>query len=129
MKLLLDMHTFIWFIEGNEKLSTEIKKLIESTNNQRFLSIASLWEMTIKTSLGKLYLYSDLNLLVKEHIYGNAIDILPIKTSALIILQNLPFYHKDPFDRLIISQALADDLILLSKDEIFQSYQVNCHWA
>jgi PIN domain nuclease of toxin-antitoxin system len=58
MKLLLDTHTFIWFIEGNEKLSTEIKELIESTNNQRFLSIASLWEMTIKTSLGKLYLYS-----------------------------------------------------------------------
>lgn len=129
MKLLLDTHTFIWFIEGNEKLSTEIKKLIESTNNQRFLSIASLWEMTIKTSLGKLYLYSDLNLLVKEHIYGNAIDILPIKTPTLTILQNLPFYHKDPFDRLIISQALADDLILLSKDEIFQSYQVNCHWT
>lgn len=128
MKLLLDTHTFIWFVEGNEKLSDCAKGLIESPNNQRFLSIASLWEMTIKKSIGKLELYADIQTLIEGHVYQNAIELLPIKPSALVVLQNLPFYHKDPFDRLIISQSIADDLILLSRDENFANYPVKCLW-
>ncbi|NOQ36054.1 MAG: PIN domain-containing protein [Methylococcaceae bacterium] len=128
MKLLLDTHAFIWFIEGNSKLSGKAKALIEASDNQRFLSIASLWEMTIKKSLGKLELGMDMQTLIDEHISQNAMEILPIDTSALFILQDLPFHHKDPVDRLIISQSLADDLVLLSIDEHFSSYQVNCVW-
>lgn len=128
MKLLLDTHTFIWFIEGNSKLSDKAKALIEASDNQRFLSVASLWEMTIKKSLGKLELGMDMQTLIDEHIYQNAIEILPINTSAFFMLQDLPFHHKDPFDRLLISQGLADDLVLLSIDEHFASYPIKCLW-
>ncbi len=128
MKLLLDTHTFIWFIEGNENLSDYARGLIELSDNQRFLSIVSLWEMTIKKSIGKLELYMDIQTLIETHVYQNAIEILPINPSALVILQNLPFYHKDPFDRLLISQSMAENLILLSRDENFASYAVKCLW-
>lgn len=128
MKLLLDTHTFIWFIEGNSKSSNKAKALIEASDNQRFLSVASLWEMTIKKSLGKLELGMDMQTLIDEHIYQNAIEILPINTAAFFMLQDLPFHHKDPFDRLLISQGLADDLVLLSIDEHFASYPVKCLW-
>lgn len=84
--------------------------------------------MWIKKSIGKLELYTDIQTLIEEHVYRNAIEILPIKPSALVILQDLPFHHKDPFDRLIISQGIADDLILLSRDENFVSYPVKCLW-
>ena len=128
MKLLLDTHTFIWFIEGNSNLSNKAKALIEASDNQRFLSVASLWEMTIKKSLGKLELGMDMQTLIDEHIYQNAIEILPINTAAFFMSQDLPFHHKDPFDRLLISQGLADDLVLLSIDENFASYPVKCLW-
>jgi PIN domain nuclease of toxin-antitoxin system len=111
MELLLDTHTFIWFIEGNSKLSNKAKALIESIDNQRFLSVASLWEMMIKKSLGKLELGMDMQTLIDEHIYQNAIEILPINTSAFFMLQDL-----------------ADDLVLLSIDEHFASYPVKCLW-
>ena len=87
MKLLLDTHTFIWFIEGNSKLSNKVKVLIESSDNQCFLSVASLWEMTIKKSIGKLELGMDMQTLIDEHIHQNAIEILPVNTSAFFIFQ------------------------------------------
>ena len=73
-------------------------------------------------------LYTDIGNLIEAHVYQNAIELLPIKPSALGILQDLPFHHKDPFDRMIISQGMADDLILLSRDENFASYSAKCLW-
>ncbi|MBE9146940.1 type II toxin-antitoxin system VapC family toxin [Planktothrix mougeotii] len=105
MKILLDTHTFLWFIEGSLNLSDTAKKLIEQPSNQRFLSIASLWEMSIKISIGKLQLGMTMTQLVKHQVYGNAIELLEIRPEHLDELAKLPFHHKDPFDRLISCYA------------------------
>ncbi len=110
MKILLDTRTFLGFIEGSPNLSNVSRNLVEDQNNQRFLSIASLWEMSIKISLGKLEMGITLTELVQGDVYGNAIDLLAIKIEHLEQLAKLPFHHKDPFDRLIIAQSLAENI-------------------
>jgi len=128
VRLLLDTHTFIWFIEGHSNLSSLAKNLIEDPENQRLLSIASLWEIAIKTSLGRLNLNASIQQLVDIHVYGNAIALLPINPSCLDSLTNMVFYHKDPFDRLIIAQAMVEKLTIVSKDSLFGGYDVDCVW-
>lgn len=128
MRLLLDTHTFIWFIEGHSDLSHLAKNLIEDPENERLLSIASLWEIAIKTSLRRLNLNASIEQLVDNHVYGNAIALLPITPSCLDRLANMAFYHKDPFDRLIIAQAMDEKLIIVSKDCLFRGYDVDCVW-
>lgn len=128
MRLLLDTHTFIWFIEGHPDLSDLAKSLIEDPENERLLSIASLWEIAIKTSLGRINLNMSIQQLVENHVYGNAIALLPIAPSCLDSLANLAFYHKDPFDRLIIAQAMVEELTIVSKDGLFDGYDVDCVW-
>ncbi|HEY9655769.1 MAG TPA: PIN domain-containing protein [Crinalium sp.] len=98
MKLLLDTHTFLWFIEGNLNLSDTARSLIEDEGNQHFLSIASLWEMSIKVSISKLILQMSFADLVKQQVYENAIELLEIRAEHLDELAKLPFHHKDPFD-------------------------------
>lgn len=128
MKILLDTHTFLWFIEGSFNLSNIAKNLIEDQNNQRFLSVASLWEMSIKVSIGKLELDIAFPELVRREVYGNAIELLEIQPKHLDELAKLPFHHKDPFDRLIIAQSLAGDFSLITKDSAFDSYPVTVLW-
>ncbi len=128
MRLLLDTHTFIWFIAGNPELSDLAKSLIEEPENERLLSIASLWEIAIKTSLGRLNLNASIQQLVDNHVYGNAIALLPISPSCLDRLAKMAFYHKDPFDRLIIAQAMGEQLTIVSKDGLFGGYDVDCVW-
>ncbi|WP_019500784.1 type II toxin-antitoxin system VapC family toxin [Pseudanabaena sp. PCC 6802] len=128
MKLLLDTHTFLWFIEGNLKLSEEARILIENPKSERFLSIASLWEMSVKTSIGKLELGMTFTDLVKREVYGNAIDVLEILPEHLDELAKLPFYHKDPFDRLIIAQSIAENISVITKDIIFENYPIAILW-
>ena len=119
---LLDTHTFLWFITANPKLSHNARLLIEDMTNKRFLSIASLWEIAIKASQGKLKLSVPFQELVATQIQGNAINLLPITFEHLNILFTLPFHHKDPFDRLLIAQAMAETIPIISKDKIFQQY-------
>lgn len=128
MKLLLDTHTFLWFIGGSLNLSETARDLIEDWGNQRFLSIASLWEMPIKVSIGKLELDMTLTKLVNQEIYGNAIELLEIRPEHLDELSKLSFYHKDPFDRLIISQSLVENSPVVTRDSIFGSYPVQLLW-
>lgn len=128
MKLLLDTHTFVWFIEGNLNLSVGARNLIEDRRNQRFLSIASLWEMSIKVSIGKLELKMSFTELVKREVYGNAIDLLEIQPEHLDELANLPFHHKDPFDRLIIAESLAEQVPVVTKDDAFGNYPITVLW-
>lgn len=103
MRLLLDTHTFLWFIGGDAALSPYARQLIEDRSNKRLLSIASLWEMAIKVSLDRLTVPLPFTALVTEHVSGNAIEICEIVPHHLDVLTTLPFYHKDPFDRLIIA--------------------------
>ena len=128
MKLLLDTHTFLWFIGGNTNLSNTARNAIEDISNQRFISIATLWEISIKVSIGKLKIGLAFIELVEQEVYGNAIEILEISSEHLDELVKLPFHHKDPFDRLIIAQSLVEDATLVSKDAAFQNYPIKLLW-
>ena len=127
MRLLLDTHAFLWFYSGDERLSLAGKALIDDPINACFLSIASVWEMGIKTSIGKLELRVDFAGLA-EFMAANRMELLPIAFEHIQRLQQLPFHHRDPFDRLLIAQALTEDLTLLSRDAVFPQYEVSIRW-
>lgn len=127
MKLLLDTHTFIWFAENDSKLSNEIKNNIEDPENLIFISIASIWEMGIKVQLEKLSLKNPLENVV-EKIEESGYIILPILPEYVIRLLQLPFHHRDPFDRMIIAQALYEDITVITKDKAFDDYKIKRIW-
>ncbi|RZJ91777.1 MAG: type II toxin-antitoxin system VapC family toxin [Hymenobacter sp.] len=127
MRLLLDTHAFLWFYSGDERLSFTGKALIDDPANECFLSIASIWEMGIKTSIGKLELRVDFAGLA-EFMAANRIELLPISFEHIQRLQYLPFHHRDPFDRLLIAQAFSEGLTLLSRDTLFPQYGVAIQW-
>lgn len=120
MKLLIDTHIFLWYIWGNTNLPIKTRKIIEDPINQIYLSIASLWEMAIKVNIGKLKINKPFEVIVP-----NEINLLPIKLSHLNTLVSLIQYHKDPFDRIIISQAISEKLDVLSVDENFKYYDIS----
>ena len=128
MRLLLDTHAFLWFIMGSANLSVNARALIENPANERLLSVASLWEIAIKTSLGKLALSAPFDELIPAQLKLNGIDLLNIKVDHLSTLTTLPFHHRDPFDRLIIAQAIVEKLTVISLDGAFDTYGVTRHW-
>jgi len=129
VRLLLDTHTFLWFIDGDTALSPYTRQLIEDRTNERLLSIASLWEMAIKASLGRLTLALSFTDLVAEHVHGNAIELFEILPRHLDVLTTLPFHHKDPFDRMIIAQSQAENIPILSRDSAFDDYAIRRLWS
>jgi PIN domain nuclease of toxin-antitoxin system len=129
VRLLLDTHTFLWFIDGDTALSPYARQLIEDRTNERLLSIASLWEMAIKASLGRLTLTLSFTGLVAEHVHGNAIELFEILPRHLDVLTTLPFHHKDPFDRMIIAQSQAENIPILSRDSAFDDYAIRRLWS
>lgn len=129
MNLLLDTHTFLWFIAGDKQLDPFARSLIEDDSNQRFLSTASIWEMTIKASLGRLIVPSPPTELVREYVWANGIEVLPILPEHYDVLLSLPFHHNDPFDRLMISQAIHEKMTLLSVDNVFDQYDADLAWS
>jgi PIN domain nuclease of toxin-antitoxin system len=128
MKLLLDTHVLIWLVEGTDNLSQAAKQAIENEDNSLYLSIASLWEITIKSSLGKLNLKIPLDRIIESYILPSGIEILPIHFNHLLVLRDLPLHHRDPFDRLLISQAQSAELTLISNDQFFSDYLVPILW-
>ena len=122
MKVLLDTHTFLWFIAGDAQLADYARQVIEDLSNERYVSIASVWEITIKSSLGRLIVPTPPSTLIREHIWANAITLLTIKPEHFDALHGLPYEHKDPFDRLLIAQAMQEGMVLLSKDQRFSAY-------
>jgi PIN domain nuclease of toxin-antitoxin system len=127
MNTLIDTHTLIWFLNGDDDLSDRAKKIIEESDAVNFVSIASLWEMAIKISLGKLELKRPFAEILVQ-IENSGFQILPITFEDTLILSNLPFHHRDPFDRIIISQSLNNKLTIISKDKHFSAYQVSLSW-
>jgi PIN domain nuclease of toxin-antitoxin system len=127
MKYLLDTHTIIWIFNGDYQLSQAAQKIIGDKENDLFASIASLWEIAIKNSLNKLKLEVPLKTFI-EQIRSNDIGILPIDDEAILTLSQLPFHHKDPFDRLIIAQAISNGFSIISKDKNFGNYPINLIW-
>ena len=121
MQYLLDTHTLLWFIGGDEELSDTAKFAIIDIDAIKYVSIASLWEVAIKVNLGKLTLdmdYAELG----EQITINGFEILPITFDHTNALVNLELHHRDPFDRIIIAQALNDKLTVVGKDSNFSKY-------
>ncbi|MCK5719660.1 MAG: type II toxin-antitoxin system VapC family toxin [Thiomargarita sp.] len=121
MTFLIDTHTFLWFTTGSHELSKEAKELIEKDNNDIYISIASLWEISIKTAIGKLKILGSYDTVIDD-VTENEILILPINFNHTVIQNKLPFHHKDPFDRIIVSQAIAENMNLISRDDIFDLY-------
>src|SRR5258707_9054879 len=105
MRCLLDSQAFLWFIVGDARLSGEALETISDIENDILLSMASLWEIAIKSSLGKLDLKQPFAELIPKQLVSNEIALLPIRFEHLVSLLGLPFHHRDPFDRLIIAQA------------------------
>lgn len=128
MRILLDTHSLLWFVGGDERLSSQARSLIKDLDNEVLISFASLWEIVIKTGLGKLNLGAPFESFVEEHVLLNDIGILGIGLPHLDELNRLPQHHKDPFDRLILAQALAEDLPLVANDGKFAPYNVRLLW-
>ncbi len=128
MRLLLDTHSFLWFIGGDERLSGRAKEAIADLENEAFLSVASLWEMAIKINVGKLKLPHPFGELIPEQPLRNEIEVLHAELSHLAAYTRLPLHHRDPFDRLIIAQSQVEALTVVGKDEAFERYDVDLLW-
>lgn len=128
MRLLLDTHAFLWFIEDSPKLSSLARAMIEDAVNAPLLSVASLWEMAIKTSIGKLVLARPFETLVPDQLEINGIDQLAIDFRHVALVVELPFHHRDPFDRLLVAQALMEGLPIVSADSSLDAYGVKRLW-
>ncbi|MCA1786399.1 MAG: type II toxin-antitoxin system VapC family toxin [Desulfobacteraceae bacterium] len=123
MNILLDTHALIWFFNDDDRLSEKVKITIRNPNNKVLVSIVSFWEMAIKMSLSKLVLDIPFESLFDE-CETLDIGILNITKLHLIPLKELPFVHRDPFDRLILCQAIVEDCTLVSADKIFDQYPI-----
>ena len=124
MNLLLDTHILIWFLEGNGLLNESRRRLIVDLNNSAWVSVASLWEMAIKISVGKLTLAQPLNRVI-EQCAAESIGILLIEPAHVLLIATLPFHHRDPFDRIITAQAQTENLTMISNDPQFAAYGVD----
>lgn len=124
MELLLDTHVLIWFFAGDERLSKTAQTLIEDVSHVKYISVASVWEMAIKQSKGKLTLSFPLDDYIQQKIELEDFELLNIKLSHLKAVSQLEFYHHDPFDRLLIAQAIVEHIPLISQDSMFNSYPI-----
>ena len=125
MRLLLDTHTLIWFFAGNSQLSATARILIEDEDNNKLVSIASIWEMAIKQSKGRLKLSLPLHEYIAQKLSLEDFNLLNINLDHLSEIVTMPFHHKDPFDRLLIAQAIREGIPILSKDSKFDAYSKN----
>ena len=128
MQILLDTHAFIWFIEGINRLSSTARDSILKPENQLYLSIASLWEIAIKLNLDRLSFAEPFEQLIPHQMKLNSIHSLPISLLHLNQLIDLPFHHRDPFDRLLIAQAISEKLPIITRDKSFPDYEVVLIW-
>ncbi|TRW90242.1 type II toxin-antitoxin system VapC family toxin [Candidatus Methylobacter oryzae] len=127
MRYLLDTHSLIWFLEGDNRLSVTAKDIFNDDNADIYLSIVSLWEMAIKISLGKLKLSQSLEQVI-DTLEQQSISLLSVKPAHVLAVLNLPFEHRDPFDRLLIGQSLVENMKFLSNEALFLRYGVDRVW-
>lgn len=127
MRLMLDTHTLIWFLNGDPKLSQKARNAIENPDNFKIVSIASIWEIAIKISLKKFKFSKGFKSFL-ELIENNGFAVLPLTFEHALTVSNLEFIHRDPFDRLLISQCITDNLKIISKDENISKYDIETLW-
>ncbi|MEE4599814.1 MAG: type II toxin-antitoxin system VapC family toxin [Desulfobacteraceae bacterium] len=128
MKVLLDTHAFLWSITGDDRLSKTAEEIFLDPDNNLFFSAASFWEICIKMNLGKLSLKRGWFKTIQEEMRINAVQWLPVEMRHCVELTKLPFHHRDPFDRMLIAQAMVADLQLLSRDGRLSAYEINRIW-
>lgn len=129
MRLLLDTHTFLWFFQGDRKLSNTARTLIDDEDNEKLISMASMWEMAIKKSIGKSDFAPPLKDFVEEQLSSyNDFKLLDISLDHIDVIATLPFHHRDPFDRLLIAQSIVEKIPILSVDVILDAYPVQPLW-
>lgn len=128
MALLLDTHTFLWWVEDSPRLSKKARAAIGRSEEVCFLSLASCWEMAIKISLGRLQLAQRLDRFVAEHMAANGLHPLSVQLPHAARVAELPFHHRDPFDRVLAAQAIEEGLSIVSADSVFARYGVKRVW-
>ena len=128
MRILLDTHALLWLITGDKRLSKTSMKIFLNTDNRLYFSIISLWEICIKKSLDKISLKNNWLDIIKQEMKTNSIQWLPVEVFHCAKVIELPFYHRDPFDRMLIAQAMTEDLSILSRDKRFSAYDIKCIW-
>ena len=127
MRYIIDTQAFIWYAIGDRQLSKTALEIIES-DSIRYISIASLWEMSIKSSLGKLNFQVPFEELILNQLAINSYEILSLELSHVFQLAKLPLIHKDPFDRIMIAQAFTENISIVSIDPHFQNDPVSVIW-
>ena len=128
MRLLLDTHTALWWMNADRRLTGAARRAIANPGNTRLLSIASAWEMAIKSSLERLKLQGPIDAFLEEQLPTNRIELLAITIDDLKTVETLPFHHRDPFDRMLVAQALRAELTIVSADPVFERYDVKRLW-
>jgi PIN domain nuclease of toxin-antitoxin system len=128
MKVLIDAHAIVWWMTSNSRLSSTARRLMGSSEHQRFLSLASLWELSLKVNTGRRKGLGSTIESLRQTAAAQAISILPITYEHILRVESLPLHHADPFDRMLIAQALEGDLTLLSADGAFSRYSVPLIW-
>ncbi|MEL6908884.1 MAG: type II toxin-antitoxin system VapC family toxin [Cyanobacteria bacterium J06643_13] len=122
MRILLDTHIFLWLIDDSRRLSDKYRQAIQDPNNEKFLSVVSVWECVIKYQIGKLDFPSSPETYLPMERRKHLIKTLTVEESSIAQLVNLPLLHRDPFDRLIISQALQHELTIMTEDKAILTY-------
>ena len=125
MRLLLDTHSFLWYITNNPKLPRHAYDAIRDKTNEAFLSVVSVWEAVVKHKIGKLPLPAPADEYINSRRTAHRISQLPLDSGAVSHLLALPDHHRDPFDRMLICQALQHDLTIISSDEMIRQYPVS----
>ena len=128
MRYLLDTHAFIWFITAVPRLSATARRIVYDPANAIYVSIATPWEIAIKVGVGKLALKEPFAKSIPREISQNKFHILPITLDHVTIVATLPHHHRDPFDRLLIAQAMAEGMPILSADGAFDAYGIPRLW-
>lgn len=129
MRLLLDTHAFLWWIGDDPRLPAKARKQISAARNEVFLSVASAWELAIKTSIGRLQLTENLEDFVPRHVAVNGFQVLPVHLRHALRVATLPDHHGDPFDRILVAQAQIERLVLVSGDGQIARYAVTVAWT
>ncbi len=129
MKLLLDTHTFLWMLEDNKQLSQVARELLRDFNNELFLSIVSPWEMAIKIRTEKFDPPKEpLDQFIQRQLNITSISLIDIELRHVQLISTLPLHHRDPFDRMLIAQSMAEGLPIISADTAFDAYGVTRLW-
>ena len=126
MTLLLDTHAFLWWVGDDPRLSARARRAI--TDSTCFISVASCWEMSIKAGLGRLDVPRPIARFLQEQLEVNGFSVLPVSLEHAAAVAEMPFHHRDPFDRLLAAQARHDDLAIVSADPVFRKYGVRRVW-